>query len=324
MDKEQKQAVILSLGSVNADFQVRVDRKPGSTTTMLTHDFTRLSGGKAANVAFMANLLGASASVIAHVGDDDLQQQALVPLQEKGIDLSHVQKVAGVTTGFSVIAVPADGKKYIMLSPNANDNWQQEDLEKVGRTIREAPEGSLLVVDYEVPPFVVEHAIAAARACNLPVILDPSPPERVDEALLSKVDYIVPDASESEELTNILPDSVENALKAARKLVQLGVKHALVKLEDGGCVATDGETALHVPPLSLEVVDTTGAGDAFAGALAVAVLEKRSLKDAACFATAASLAAVTTYGSQPAYPSRERLEQLFNRLREKVQDLHEH
>lgn len=162
MKKKQKQTIILSLGSVNADFQVRVDRKPGSTTTMLTHDFIHLSGGKAANVAYMANLLGASASIIAHVGDDDLQRQALGPLQEKGIDLSHVQKVDGVTTGFSVIAVPADGKKYIMLSPNANDEWQQEDLEKVESAIREAPEGSLLVVDYEIPSFVVEHAITAA------------------------------------------------------------------------------------------------------------------------------------------------------------------
>ncbi|HEV7346901.1 ribokinase [Telluribacter sp.] len=322
MAKEMTQGIILSLGSVNADFQVRVDQKIGETTTVLARDFRRLSGGKAANVAYLASKLGAPASIIARVGDDDLSLQALGALKEMAIDLRHVEKVQGATTGFSMIMVPADGKKNIMLSTNANDAWEESDHQKVRVAIAEAPEGSVLVVDYEIPAFIVEVAIKAAHEKGFSIVLDPSPPVRVNKALFFMVDYIVPDASEAEGLTGSRATSAEEGKKAALKLLQDGVRHAIIKLEDGGCVIANAEIILHVPPVEVEVVDTTGAGDAFAGALAVAILEKRTLKDMACFAVAASHAAVTAYGSQPAYPARERLEELFDQISAKVKKLH--
>jgi ribokinase len=323
MAEKQMQGIILSLGSLNADFQVRLEQKAGTTTTQLARDFRRFSGGKAANVAYIARKLGAEASVLARVGNDDLSQQALGTLSEMGIDLSQVEKVPGVPTGFSLIMVPSDGKKNIVLANNANDAWQEEDGQKVSQTIADAPEGSVLVADYEVPPFIVEAAIRAAHARGFPIVLDPSPADRVDKALLSLIDFLVPDASETESLTGIPATSAEEGKKAAQKLLGEGVRHAVVKLEDGGCVVAHSDTILHVPAFELEVVDTTGAGDAFAGALAVALLEKRSLTDLACFAVAASHAAVTAYGSQPAYPSREQLEAFFNKIRPQVKELHE-
>jgi ribokinase len=314
MSERNNQGIIISLGSVNADFQVRIDQKPGETTTMLGYDFKRLSGGKAANVAYIARKLGANAAVIAHVGNDDLHKQALGALEEMEIDISHIKKIEGATTGFSMIVVPPDGKKNIILATNANDNWEDSDKETVAEAIRKAPEGSVLVVDYEVPPFIVEAAIRTAREKDFSIILDPSPTDRIDQSLFSSIDYIVPDASETENLTGIWPDSEEKATKAARKLLDAGVKTVLVKLEDGGCVASNGQSTYYIPPVSAEVVDTTGAGDAFAGALATAVLEKQELQQAACFAVAASVAAVTVYGSQPAYPSREKLHQFYNKI----------
>lgn len=314
MASNKRQGIILSLGSVNADFQVRVDQKPGSTTTMLAHDFKRLSGGKAANVAFLAHRLGHSALVMARVGQDDLAKQALGALQEAGIDLRYVRKVEGASTGVSMISVPADGKKHITLATNANDAWKDKDLEEVQQAIRQAPEGSVLVVDYEVPPFIADKAIETAHEKGFPIILDPSPVDRVNKELFSKINYLVPDASETEGLTGIRPDSVEKAVKAARKLVGQGIEVACVKLEEGGCVVVKGDTTFHVPPLSMEVVDTTGAGDAFAGALAVGVLEQRSLQETACLATAASLSSVTAYGSQPSYPSQDDIRKLFDQV----------
>lgn len=315
------QGIILSLGSINADFQVRVDEKPGSTTTMLGRDMLRLSGGKGANVAYLACQLGASAWLIGHVGNDELQEQALKPLREIGIDLTFVRSLDHASTGVSMIAVPPDGKKQIILAPNANDAWTDDDGDEVRRAIAQAPEGSVLVVDYEVAPFIVEIAVKAAQERNFPVILDPSPTDRIDQKLFTNIQYIVPDASETEGLTGIKPDSVENAKRAAQQLLARGVRNVLVKLEDGGCVATNGEVILHVPTVPVEVADTTGAGDAFAGALATAVLEKRPLKEAACFASAASLAATTGYGSQPAYPSREGLQNFYDQVISKIQEL---
>lgn len=308
------QGIIVSLGSVNADFQVRVDQKPGSTTTMLAHDFVRLSGGKAANVAYLAHLLGVQASLIAHVGDDVLQEQALQPLREIGVDLRFVSKVKGASTAVSMIAVPPDGKKNIILASNANDVWEQADRNMVQKAIEEAPAGSVLVIDYEVAPFIVEHAVTLASERNFPIILDPSPTDRVDQQLYSKVSYIIPDVNEAKGLTGIAAESLEGALQVAHQLVDQGVEHAIVKLGEGGCVVASKDTTLHIPPVPVEVVDTTGAGDAFAGAFATAILEKRPLKEAACYGVAASMATTTAYGSQPAYPSREQLQHYYDQV----------
>ena len=315
------QGTILSLGSVNADFQVRVDQKPGSTTTMLAHDFVHLSGGKAANVAYLARRLGVPSLLIAHIGDDELGEQALRPLHEIGIDLRYVKKVNGKSTGVSMISVPPDGKKHIILAPNANDEWEQPDKEDVRQAIAGAPKGSVLVVDYEVPPFIVEEAINTAHEKGFPVILDPSPADRVDQQLFKKINYISPDASETEDLTGIRPVSVDSALEAGRKLLEQGVKTAIVRMEEGGCVVMDQKTTFHIPPVPVEIVDTTGAGDGFAGAFAVAILEQPGLSDAACFAMAASLFSITAYGSQPAYPSREQIQPLLEQVKANVQSI---
>ncbi len=313
------QSSILSLGSINADFQVRADQPLGRTTTMLAHDFRRLSGGKAANVAYLADLLGVKAMLMGRVGDDVLQEQALGALRDTAVDMSRVRTVENCATAFSMIIVPPEGDKNIILANNANDRWTSDDQNEVQRAIRQAPPGSVLVVDYEIPPFIVEQAIRTAHEQGVPVILDPSPPDRVDQDLFSYINYIVPDISETEGLTGIRADSVEEATRAAQQLVDQGVETAIVKLGEGGCVAVKGATVIYVPPVALEVVDTTGAGDAFAGALAVAVFEQRPLSEALCFATAAALASTTAYGSQPAYPSRERIQSLYDQVHPHLQ-----
>lgn len=308
------QGWVISLGSVNADFQVRVDRRPDLSETLLAKDFLQLSGGKAANVAYLARKLGHPARLIAHVGTDHLAEQALKPLQEMGVDLQYVHQVEGEPTGVSMITVPPDGQKGIILAANANLAWKQEDGQIVREAIASAPTGSVLVVDYEVAPFIVEEAIATACEHNIPIILDPSPADRVDQSLWSKVTYLVPDAGEAGKLANLEIDSVDQAMQAARYFLQQGVKYPCVKLKDGGCVLVTHEQAIQVPPVPIEIVDATGAGDAFAGALAVAVLEGRSLRDAMTFATAASHVTVTRYGSQPAYPTRSEINDMFERL----------
>lgn len=225
--------------------------------------------------------------LIAHVGADTLAEQALKPLREIEVDLKYVNAIEGKPTGVSMITVPPDGKKGIILAGNANNIWTKEDITAVRDAIAKAPSGSVLVVDYEIAPFIVEPAINAACERDFPVILDPSPADRVEQNLFSQVTYLVPDAGEAEKLSGIKINSVDCAIQAAHHFLDRGVKNACVKLKDGGCVLINHEQTLHIPPVPVDVVDATGAGDAFAGALAVAVLEKRSLQDAACFATAA-------------------------------------
>lgn len=306
--------LILSLGSINADFQARVEYAPDTGRTLPATDFVRLSGGKAANVALLARRLGHPARLLARTGDDDLREQALAPLRKASVDLSVVSQAPGMPTAVSMIAVLPDGKKSIILAGNANDSWDDLAMEAVLGAIGEAPVGSVLVADYEVPPSLVARAVAAARSRGLTVVIDPSPAPRAERAVLGQAHAVAPNASEAEGVTGVAVKDAETAAEAAARLAEFGVALPCVKLSDGGCVLRHEGQAIHIPALPVEVVDSTGAGDAFTGALAVALLEEQPPLSAAAFAAAVSHLAVTAYGSQEAYPERGKAEELARRL----------
>ncbi len=314
--------VLLSLGSINADFQVQLDQPIGSSETLAAHHFTRLSGGKGANRAFLARHLGVQAWLLGRVGDDDLRGQALGSLSADGVDLAGVSVAEGRPTAFSVIAVPPSGKKAILLAGNANDAWDDAAAQRAADRVTAAPVGSVLSVDYEVPAVVVRLAAEAAQARGLALVVDPSWPDRVERGVLRHALAVAPNAGEVEVLVGIKAADPASAAEGARRLATLGPRLAFVKLGDGGCVLAEaGGTVTHIPPVEVPVVDTTGAGDAFTGALAVALLERKPARDAALFAVAASHLAVTAWGSQPAYPDRARIEALVPDLARGMHDL---
>lgn len=310
----ERAPLILSLGSVNVDFQVRVERRPEISETLVGRDFIHSGGGKAANVAALAGKLGFGARLFAHVGDDDLARRALDLLPGFGVDLTMVAAVPGHTTGVAMIAVPPDGKKGIVLAANANDAWTEGESAGVAQAIGEAPPGSVLVVDCEIPVFVVEHAADAANRRGISVVLDPSPAERVTARVLASADIVVPNATEAETMTGMGCSDVPSAARAGKRLLERGAGAACIKLTEGGCVLTEGNAVTHIPSVPVKVVDTTGAGDGFAAAMAVACAERRPLAEAARFAVAAAHHTVTVYGAQPALPTREQIEDILRRL----------
>ena len=289
---------ILALGSINADFEARVDEPLAAGGTLTAHDFVRLSGGKAANVAFLAHRFGIPTRLFGCTGGDDLREQALGPLRQAGIDLSHVFTADACFTGVSMIAVAPDGSETIIRAGNANDSWTARMLDSLVAAIAEAPDGSVLVVDFEVSPHAAMRAAEAAHRRGLMLVLDPAPPARVDRAVFPLTHAITPNPAEAAALTGIRIDHAEAAGQAARELTGRGVRMACVKLPQGGCVLSCAGALTHIPPVPVPVIDRTGAGDAFAGALAVALVERRPPLEAACFAVAASHVAVTAYGSQ--------------------------
>lgn len=313
-DQRDVAGLLISIGSINADFQVRTARRPEISETLIATDFLRLGGGKAANVAFLACRLGVSACLLAHVGDDDLAEQALKPLRDIGVDQSKVKAVKQHDTGFAMITVPPDGKKGIVMAANANAHWSKDDARDVAETIRAAPRQSVLVADCEIPVFVLERAMRAARERDIRIIFDPSPADQVTDKLLALADVITPNPGEAKSLTGIDCTDPASALAAGRRLLERGAVAACVKLPDGGCMLVDKEHVVHFGSSPVETVDTTGAGDAFAGALAVAILEEKELVDATRFAVAAAHLAVTRYGSQPAYPGREEIGKMEQRI----------
>lgn len=302
---------ILSLGSINADMQLRAERLPASGETLLGEDFVMLSGGKAANVAYIARLLGAPARLFGRVGEDALRQIAIAPLEKVGVDLEGVQSVGACCTGVAMIAVRPDGEKAILLAGNANDAWSKYDAADALELLGTAPAGSVLVVDLEVPTFVVRNALALGRKRDYVTVLDPSPAERMSDDLYPLVSCLTPNPVEAQMLTGIAVEGVDSAMVAGRRLIEKGVGAAFIKLQDGGCVMVSANDSVHVPAWQAEVTDKTGAGDAFAGALAVALLEQRHLDEAAAYGVAAASFAVTRYGSQPSYPERGDVERLL-------------
>jgi ribokinase len=245
------------------------------------------------------------------VGDDDFGEEALTPLRAAGVDVSRVGRARGQATGLSMIVVRPDGDKTILLAPNANMRASAEDAARVHESVAAAGAGDVLSLDLEVPDLMLDAAAQAARERELVTLLDPSPADRMRDELYGLSHCLTPNHGEAQRLAGFEIGDERQALRAARLFVQRGAKSACVKLKAGGCAvfSADVESVIHAP--EVDVVDKTGAGDAFAGALAVALLERRPLEDAARFAVFCSTLATTVYGSQAAYPERARLEQVL-------------
>lgn len=304
---------IVALGSVNADFQVRVERSPDGPGAVAATDFLRASGGKAANVAVLARRLGADAVLLGCVGDDDLAAQALDGPRRAGVDISGVRRAPG-PTGMACIMVEPGGDKTIVLALNANDAWAG-DAGAVADGMSRVDPSSVLVADLEVPVDVALAAVEAAKRRGIAVVVDPAPPERAADHLLSASDHLTPDHREATALTGVDASRPGGALAAAEGLHRRGGAAVYVKLPDGGCaVAAPGVRAVVRSPDGLDVVDATGAGDAFAGGLAWALHSGRDVAGAAVLAVAASSCAVQAYGSQSSYPNRSQLLAMAGRV----------
>ena len=255
----KSEPTIISLGSINADFQVRAERWAEAGHDFLVTDFMRFGGGKAANVAYAARRLSSPVMLIGHVGDDDLAEQALNPLRQLPLDLRFVSCVRGMATGFVTIVVTPDGKKTMIAAHNANDVWTEKEAANAASGVAKAAAGSILVADCAISIDPVERAARAAVLRKFPIILDPSPAERVPDRLFPLVEFVTPNPVEAQQLTGIAVQSIEDALRAGRALISRGTKVALMKMPQGGCVTVTADSATAIRPTPVKVVDTTGA-----------------------------------------------------------------
>ncbi len=297
------------LGSINLDLVAHVDHVPRPGETALAHDLSSIPGGKGANQALAARRMGASTVMLGMVGEDAYAVQALTFLRQDGVDLSRIGVRRDAPTGLALIVVERQGQNAITVIPGANAKLGREALAELDRVL--TPE-DVLMLQCEVPLSVVEGAIRVAKARRARVVLDPAPASERFPALFFSVDVLTPNQGEAEVLLGQRVDDVRAAKAAARHLHGRGVKVAIVKLGDQGVVWATDHGVFYLPGESVAAVDTVGAGDAFAGALAARLDAGDTLAEAIKMANHVAALSTTKPGAQPSYPWFEEAMKTFN------------
>jgi ribokinase len=301
---------VLVVGSANVDFTVALPRLPRPGETVSEGTLLVARGGKGANQAVAARRLGADVRLIACVGDDASGREVRQALAEEGIGVEAVGTTTAAATGTALIVVDAEGRNQIAVAPGANRALDTTDVERRAADFAWA---DVVVCSLEVPVATARRALECARRHDALTILNPAPlPERGLD-FLGLADYVTPNESEASRLTGLPLANVDDAGRVAAAVRALGAAHVVLTLGAGGALAEGPGGRLHVSASSVTVVDTTGAGDAFNGALAVALAERRELLEALRFANAAAGLACTRRGAQPSLPTRHEVERLAGR-----------
>lgn len=299
---------VVVVGSVNMDLVVRVARLPRPGETLHGRSFDTVPGGKGANQAVAAARLGAAVRMVGRVGGDAFGGRLVESLRGYGVDTRHVRTTPDCSSGVATIGVEESGENAIVVIAGANGCVTPDDVARAERVIAAA---DTVLLQLEIPAATVAAAVATARRYGVRVILNPAPASAALPAALFRVDAICPNESEARALTGIGGKGIRAALAQARWLIGHGAGLAVVTLGARGAAWCErGGEPIHMPPFRVKAVDTTAAGDAFAGALAVALSEGRGAAEAVRFACAAGALAATKPGAQPAMPSRAEVDAL--------------
>jgi ribokinase len=288
-------AKIFVIGSYMHAFVIRTARFPREGETVFGSDSEIGPGGKGSNQAIGMVRLGARVDMLAAVGADVFGEEARSLWNQEGIEGRWINTSPEDPTGMAFIVVNGEGQNCIIVDPGANASLDTGDVERAEEAIASA---SVVVAQFESPAEVVERAFEVAKAHNVMTILNPAPARRVSDHLLSLVDVATPNEEEAKDLAG-LPDGQFAAEPAARALRARGVKTLVLTLGAAGAYVLDDSGGRTIPGIQVSVVDTTGAGDAFTAALAVALSAGEAIDDAVQFANLAGAYCVTRSGVVP-------------------------
>lgn len=295
---------ILVIGSANMDLVATTDRFPSPGETVLGMSFDLFPGGKGANQAVCAAKLGGEVRFVGKLGGDFFGQRIALGLKRNGVQLDHCERDCGGPTGIAVITVDGTGQNQIIVIPGSNMTLMPADIERHRAAFSL---GQIVLVQLEIPLSTVTRAARLARQHGSPVILNPAPARSLPKRLLTLVDYLVPNETELEQLTGRRVRNVRQATAAARVLLAQGVGAVVVTLGARGCLRVNASGVALFPARKVRPVDTTAAGDAFCGALAVALSSGHTLDEAIPFANVVAAYSVTRKGAQSSMPTRREL-----------------
>lgn len=296
---------VVIVGSVTADVTTFSQRLPARGETILGDEFTLMLGGKGANQAVAAGRSGARTSFVGCVGDDLFHDLVVDGLTAAGVDLAHLRTVPG-PTGIAHIRVDDSAQNDIVMVPLANAALSTAQIDEALAAL--APTTSVLLTQLETPSALTAHITARGREHGMTVILDPAPAAELAPEIWRSIDIVTPNETEASLISGIEVTDAVSAERAGHWFLEQGVGAAVITLAgQGSCVVT-AEGATVVPPFPVEAVDTTAAGDAYAGYLGAALASGAALTDAVRLATAAGALTVTKQGASPSLPHRADVE----------------
>ncbi len=301
---------ITVVGSFAVGLTLRAPRFPVAGETLIGSDFDMGPGGKGSNQAVGAARLGAESHLVAVIGNDLFGDVAVKLYQAEGVGTAHLRRTDERNTGVGFILLNAAGDNEIVLDMGANHLLAPADVDRAEDLI--ASSQAVLSV-LEINPQTAGRAMHLARKHGVASILNPAPAQLLDDALLSAVDVLTPNESELRLLCGLPPDDATDTLELARRVQRRGVRQVVVTRGSAGALVLGADGIPHtVPGQPVNVVDTTGAGDAFTCALGVALAERQPLLAAVRFATFAGALACTKLGVIPALPRRGEVEAMRN------------
>jgi ribokinase len=292
---------IVVLGGINTDYVVQTKSLPAPGETVQGRDLFTGPGGKGANQAIAAVRLGAQVSLVGQVGDEPRGRELIRNLRRERIDTRFISFDPKHPTGAAIIAVDDSGEKQISAALGANLTLKPAAIRKAEPLIARA---DVLLLQFESPITCVLEAARLAKKHDVKVVLDPAPPTKFPAELFKLVYAIRPNSAEAEFLTGIKVKDRATARRAAHALLKRGVQIAAIQAGNSGDLIVSHEQEFLVPRLKVKSVDATGAGDAFAGALTVAIAEQMPLEKAAHFANITAALSTTQFGAQAGLPSR--------------------
>lgn len=300
-----KRPSIVVVGSVNTDLTVQASRVARPGETLLGREFTVSHGGKGANQAVAAARLGAAVTFVGCVGRDNLGDDAVAALDDEGVDTRYIRRVNEHPSGVALIVVGDDGENAIIVAPGSNAELTAENVTDATPAFNEA---DVVLVQLEVPLPAVEQALTIGRSRGATTILNPAPAQPLSKHILSLVDWLTPNETEAALLAGEENKTSEKLASIGRSLIESNVGKVVVTRGSAGSTYISPDETFDVEPLRVDAIDTVGAGDAFNGALAVALGRGDAVREALRFASAAAAISVTRRSAQASMPTIDEVE----------------
>ncbi|MCP4760191.1 MAG: ribokinase [archaeon] len=306
-----KKGKVCVMGSFIVDLMMRAPKLPIPGETVKGTIFQIGPGGKGSNQGVAANRSGAETTMIAKIGNDEFADLAYNSFKNEGMTLDFIFKDDKLATGAALIMVDENsGQNKIIVTLGASNNILKENIDKAINKIKNS---DVFLTQLETNLDAMEYTVNIALENNVPIILNPAPADHISDELLKKIDYLTPNESEATALCGFKVEEIDEVKKAGEYLLKKGVKNVIFTLGSKGAYLYNNEIQKLFPPFEVDVIDTTGAGDAFNGGLATALAEGKSLEEAIIFANAVGSLSVTKIGTAPAMPYREDIDKLLEK-----------